>query len=325
VKCIVNPSRQDWEDIIRRSEHSYFFHTPIWANILNKVYGFETATKLYEIEGIKVLIPIALKRRSVLSFYESTPLGYGGVFSTSQIPTTYLNCIFNHVVNGVGMRGILSMTVPPFYDLAIQNTSNIKEVDLHKWNYTHILSLEEGFDYIWKNKYDKKCRNAVRKAEKSSIKVVHEISLDNVKKFYSIYLNTVKRWGYKRPPHPWCLYKNFYILGSPYVQFRFALKDYEIIAALIDFRYNKNIFYWMSVFDEKYKSYSPINLLVTDSIGQACDEGYKHYNFGASGNLESVRRFKESFGAKKVRIKRYIVASKLNLAIYTTLSKILNI
>lgn len=71
----------------------------------------------------------------------------------------------------------------------------------------------------------------------------------------------------------------------------------------------------MSAFLKEYQAYMPTNLLIKDSIEQACNEGYKYYNFGASGDLgkggQGVRKFKESFGSETAETKCYMVWSRL--------------
>lgn len=260
-----------------------------------------------------------LKKIGKFSQYESVPFGYGGIFSTKQIPSTYLDFILAHLAKEIGLGGVLFINLPPFYDLKIKKNTNIAR-SRNKINYTHILFLEEGFNYIWKNRFSKSCRNAVMKAKRSSIKIIDENSIDNIKIFYSMYLERVKEWGYKKPPHPWLLYKNLYKYGSKNVKYRYALKDKKIVAGLIELTYNKNLFLWMSVFNKKYKSYNPVTLLHADSIHQACDEGYKIYNLGSSSargrTLKGVKIFKEGFGAKEIKINRYIVGLKSTLLIY---------
>ena len=47
-----------WEEIIRNSENSYFFHIPAWAKILVETYGYRIATRLYEIDDKEILVPM---------------------------------------------------------------------------------------------------------------------------------------------------------------------------------------------------------------------------------------------------------------------------
>ena len=67
---------------------------------------------------------------------------------------------------------------------------------------------------------------------------------------------------------------------------------------------------------KEYETYGSINLLFRNAIEQACDEGYKCYNLGLSGNLDGVRKFKESFGAEKIDVNRYRILSPFGKIAY---------
>ena len=308
IEYTENVPTPKWDEIVRNSENSYFFHTHAWAKILEATYGYRIATRLYEIEGNEVLVPMMEGKKYGLSYYHSMPLGYGGIFPLSDIPPETLQKILKNIVGGRHL--LFELSLPPFFSFSIQEDLGIREVN-SEWNYTHVLSLEEGFDYLWKNKFNRKSRNAIRKAEKSEIEVLNENSLQNFREYYELYVKSSKRWGYKKPPHPLELYENMCKFGSPHVQLRLAVKDDNVIAGLVSLYYGKNVFYWISAYLQEYHVYRPTNLLLKDSVEQACDEGYKYYNFGASGNLEGVRKFKESFGAERVELKKYRVVSRL--------------
>ena len=305
-----NVSRQKWNEIIRNSEYGYFFHTPIWAKILEETYGYRIATRLYEIEGIEVLIPMMEVKKYGFRYYHSMPFGYGGIFPVSDIPSEILQEISKDVVGGRHL--IFELSLPPFFKFPIQEDSGTRQID-SEWNYTHVLSLEKGFDYLWKNKFKRANRTAIRKAKKNGIEVLNENSLQNFREFYELYDESSKRWGYKEPPHPLELYENMCRYGLSHVQLRLAVKDDNVIAGLVTFYYGKNIFAWASAYLMEYGIYRPTNLLFKDSIEQACNEGYKCYNFGASGALGGVRRFKENFGAERVELRKYRMLSRLGM------------
>jgi len=309
IEYTENVSEQKWDKIVRNSENGYFFHTPAWAKILEETYGYRIATRLYEIEGDEILIPMMEGKKYGFSYYHSMPLGYGGIFSASDLSSEILKKILKDIVGGRHL--LFELSLPPFFSFSIQEDLTIRQVN-SEWNYTHVLSLENGFDYLWKNKFNRKNRNAIRKAEKSGVEVLKGYSLEDFRKYYKLYVEeSSKKWEYKKPPHPLKLYENMCKFGLPHVRLRLAIKDDKVIAGLINFYYGKNVFYWGSTFLEEYGIYRPTNLLLKDSIEEACNEGYKYYNFGASGNLEGVRRFKESFGAERVELKKYILWSRL--------------
>lgn len=307
IEYIETVSINKWEEIVRNSENGYFFHSPFWAKILEKTYGLHNATRLYKIEGNEVLIPM-MKIKNILGIYDSMPIGYGGIFPVSNISSENIQKLLKNII---GKRELfLTMSLPPFYSISLPEDSTIRKLN-SEWNYTHVLSLEKGFDYIWEKKFKKNTRTVIRKAERSGIEILDGNSIENFRECYKLYSESSKRWGYKQPQYPLKLYENMYKFGFPHTRLRLAVKDNCLIAGWGDCSFGTNVSAKISTYKSGYEKYSPIDLLIKDSIEKACSDGYKYYDFGASGNLEGVRKFKESFGAERVNIEKYRIMSPI--------------
>jgi lipid II:glycine glycyltransferase (peptidoglycan interpeptide bridge formation enzyme) len=68
--------------------------------------------------------------------------------------------------------------------------------------------------------------------------------------------------------------------------------------------------YWSGAMLKEFGSYFPHNALLQSAIEDACGRGMKQFDFGGSGTLESVRRFKEGFGASPVKYWDYAFTSR---------------
>jgi hypothetical protein len=313
----VKVSKNKWEEIILKSDNTYFFHSPTWVKIIEKTFDdYRTATRMYNVNGKSILIPMMEKNtygKYAYGFklFDSMPMGHGGGFSESDITTDDFRCLVDDII---GHRHILYLALPPFVNISagksalkIKDEWNIKD----EFNYTHILNLEgKDFEYIEKN-YKKTKRRSIRKAIKSGIEIRNGVSLDDFRDYYNLYAaKATQKWGY--PPLPFKFFRKLHRYGSPHVKLSLAIKDDKTIAGRITFHYSKTIFNYGSVYLDGYGTFNPASLLLNDSIKHACQEGYKYIDFGGSGKLEGVRRFKEEFGAEKVEIKRYL--SKSNFA-----------
>lgn len=299
-------SMNRWANIVKTNKNSYFFDTPEWAIILKETYGYHIATRLYEQNDNKIIFPLMEGKLYGLKYYMSMPLGYGGLFSDLEIAPDDALRIYQDLLGYSHIS--LTLTLPPYY--VFKEDAKIQQLN-SEWNYTHMLSLEPGFDCIWEKKFNRKNRNIIRQAEKSEVEIRIGTSLSDYKKYYELYSLSSKLWGYSTPPYPIELYENLHKYGSEHVRLKLAVLDGITIGGLIDFSYGKNVFYWGSAFLKDYSSFHPSSLLLKDSIEQACINGYSMYNFGASGNLDGVRIFKESFGGEMVEIKRYVFWSTL--------------
>ena len=304
-------SEKDWEELIQKSDNTYFFCSPLWAKIIEKSFDdYRTATRLYHINDKTILVPMMEKNPHGFKYFESMPGGYGGFFSESDITTDDFKSIVNDIVGGRNLS--FSLALPPFEHIKpgkspIKDEWKLKDID----NYVHFLDIEnKDFKQIWKNNFKKSTRKHIRKAKRSGVETRDASSIDDFKTYYDIYVKATKKWGLGSPEYPFDFSRNLYMYGSSHVKLRLAFKDDKIIAGLLCFHYAKTIYQYSSAFLPEYGNLNPGNLLRSDAINQACIKNYKVYNLGHSGDLKGVRKFKAGFGAEEVEVKRYLAWSK---------------
>jgi hypothetical protein len=255
------------------------------------------------VNGKEILVPMMKRKQYGFNFLHSMPFGYGGFFSESSINSGDIKSLINEIIGCKNL--IFNFTLPPFSDLPLdfRNSSIIELKD--SWDNIHILPVDIDFEYIWNNKFKKKTRGAIRKAEKNNLYIRKGESLDDFRDFYDIYDKASKKWGYENPEHPFDLYKNMHRYGSNYINLYLAMKNDEPIAGFITLNFGKNIVPWASVFLNEYGTFNPTSLLYCHVIKSACNNGYKYVDFGESGVLSGIKRFKESFGAEQIKLNRF--------------------
>lgn len=315
-------SNKEWEKIVLKSDHAYFFHSPLWAKIMEKTYNYRTATRLYEINGKEILVPLMKKKKYGFNFLSSMPFysmsfGYGGFFSKSSLSSDEIKNLIHQISSGRNI--IFDFTMPPLSGLPLdfEDTSITKINDY--WSYTHILRLNKNFDYIWKNKFKKRARRAIRKAVKNGVEIRKGDSLDDFKALYDIYSRASQKWGYKNPPISFDFFLNVYKYGSDHVELSLATKDDKIIAGRICFRYSKTVYGYLNAFLPEYGTFNPTSLLISESIKQACDDGFKYVDVGSSGNNLGLKKFKESFGSEIIKtntFRAYSLVGRMGSNIY---------
>ncbi len=307
-------SVDEWEEIILKFDNVSFFHSPTWAKIVEKTWDYRTATRLYHINGKKILIPMMESNILGFKIFTNIPTNAdaGGLFSESDITTDEFKSIVTDIIGGRNLS--ISLAFPPFMKLSSDKSSLI--IDDWKlkdeFTYTHLIKIEnKSSDDIW-NDFHRKTRQKVRKAIKSGVKVREGTSWEDFNAFYDIYVKeSSQKWGYETPQIPLKLCKNLYKYGSDHVKLNLAIKDGKIIAGTISFLYSKMFYIFMSAFLPEYGNFNPTSVLFNESIKQACQDGYKYVNFGTSGNLKDLRKFKGRFGSEEVKLKRYKVYSNM--------------
>jgi hypothetical protein len=303
--------KKKWKELLSISKESYFFHTPEWIKILEETHDFKNASRLYKAGDSEILIPMVEKKKFGLKILNSLPSGYGGIFydvkppseilqdilvGVSRFPTVYLNILF-----------------PPnsqcTLDFKHRNIFEIQSI----WNYTHILSLEKGYDYIWENLYHKSKKRDIRRAERSGLEVIEANSINQLKLFYEMYRKeSLERWGCEEPPDSWSFFDNLFKYGKEYLTLMLAELNGEIIGGLMISEYGKNAFTHYSSFVYEYRRYRPVDFLIDLAVRNCYENGVTILNLGSSGNLRGLVEFKEKFGARKVELKRYKIVNRIS-------------
>ena len=314
-----NISNEKWEKILLKSNNSCFFDSPYWAEITEKTWNYKNATRLYYINGKEILIPMMEANMYGFKILTSMPGNFdcGGLFSESTVTIDEFKSIIKDILGG---RNLV---------LNINLSNKFLSKSIEKWkindefNYTHKLNLNgKNFDEIWKNSFHKNTRTAIRKAKKSGIEIKEGTSLDDLKTFYNIYDKASQKRDNVDPVLPYKFFENLYKYGSNHVKLTLATKDDEIIAGLITLSYSKNIYEASNEFLREYSTYNAPSLLISESIRVATQEGYEHFDFGHSGKLTNLIKFKERFGAERVEINRYRINSNLSTILSGIMSKV---
>lgn len=300
MKIIEVVTREQWDSFLSKSKDTCFFHTYIWAKILEKAFdNYKIATRIFLFnDGIEILIPmmkINTDRYGLQKRYESMPFGtYGGFLtkSNTRISPRHICQIIDYF-KSIKVKSI-NFNPNPISNF-IMDINGIETTIV----YTHMLILEKGFNYIWEQ-YRHEQRNQIRKARKRGVKVYVKNDEEGFKDFYRIYEVTARRWGKDKPPYPFKLFKNMSEMGESKIKLWLAEVSGNVIAGILNFYYGNQVFNWAAALMKEYGSYCPNNLLHNEAIFNACEEGYLYYNFGASGNLEGVRQFKEGFATEKI-------------------------
>ena len=132
------------------------------------------------------------------------------------------------------------------------------------------------------------------------------ITIADIEQYVKIYEQTLKRWGEgATAAYPRELFLNLYRRQDPGVAFWIAEVDGTATAGALVLAWNKNMVYWHGCALEQYFKHYPNNLLHATIIQWGCENGFEHYDMGASMDMEGVVKFKESFGAHPVPFKSY--------------------
>lgn len=303
MKVFNNVDFNEWQEIVNKCKYSTFFHTPTWSKIFIETYpNMKIATKKFVLDDqTRVILPLISTRTGIglFSSYFSNIAGvYGGIVSERKIEKKEINEIFTFLTSRKIAR--ILIVGNPFFDYILPEQFRVK-VD-----FTHILKLGEDKEKLWAN-YKSSVRTRIRKAIKNG--AVYKESNNNInewKKYYSIYMEALKRWGNKATSHyPFSLFENMFKLRDPNIKLWFVIFDGKVVGGCLTFYHNEHCVLWHSSFLSDYFKYGISNFLYHNIILDAKEKGYKYYDFNPSGGHKGVVEFKKTFGTEILSIKRW--------------------
>lgn len=262
------------------------------------------------------------------------PLGYGlkSIFSELRVVSgPVINKKIDNRINNINKKEYIlskllehlkeiakkeharSLIIKTNFDTALTKEAKAKKIfDEYGFNhsdtaprYSFIVNLNKTKDELWRS-LDKKTRNAIRKAQKSGVRVREVKNAEEVRAVFELYINRVKERD--QVPIP---YEYFTAIFNN-VENKFLVAEYEIngkkkiIAESIFLFYSNKIYYFNNGSLPEYWNLNPNTLLIwhimekfagTDNVldlyGTPSGEDKNDQNY-------SMYTFKSGFGGKLI-------------------------
>ncbi len=297
MKLIANPTVSLWDRVVACSEHATFFHTSTWAHIIVRTFpDYHVATKGYVLDdNTVVIVPIVgtRERNRLFGWYESVfPGGYGGPVAERQLTPSETEQIYRALPDAA--TAYIHLMGNPFR--AIDSPPNYANTPQH----THVLDLTTGYDKLYSEFVSDKKR-CIKKAQKSGVTIGMAECEQDFRDYFAVYQDTLRRWGETTlVSYPYDLFEQMYRSQSDAIKLWLARIDGKIVSGKVLFYHNGGALYWHGATLERFFDHQPSTLLMAEIIRDACERGLAYFDFGPSGGLKGVERFKEGFGAQKL-------------------------
>lgn len=150
---------------------------------------------------------------------------------------------------------------------------------------------------------DSAVRRAIRKAEKSGVRVEISQDLAAVKQYYLLHCKTRKRHGL--PPQPFLFFKNIYkhVLSNNCGIVALARWNKVPVAGAIFFHSGDKAIYKFGASDDAYQQVRGNNLVFREVIGWLSKNGIRTLDLGRTSMAnEGLRRFKLGWSSEETKI-----------------------
>ena len=311
---VTSPApRAVWRQLASADGNALASQTPTWLDCICATGPYEDASRLYEFEGgRRLVVPLARRRgwpaRLVGEDSWPSDWGIGGPLVSPGTPDeTEARVVFDDLARRPALRvGVrFGPGADPVWARAAPQSFRAEE------HMTQVLDLEGGFGTVWDRRFHGRVRRAVRRAERSAIKVEVDRTGRLVPAFYDLYEQSMVRWA--RQQHEplalarWRQTRSFPRQRLEAVSDRFgescaiylAWCAGEPAAAIVVLRHGHHAKYWRGAMNRDLAHPVRANFLLHRlAVEDACEAGSRYYHLGDSRPGSSLAHFKDGFGAE---------------------------
>ncbi|MEO8429902.1 MAG: GNAT family N-acetyltransferase [Acidobacteriota bacterium] len=159
---------------------------------------------------------------------------------------------------------------------------------------THVLHLTAGYERVFSG-YSASIRNQVRKAHARGVTVRQALDEQTVRAYYAVHTELADQKGSYEHIHPLSLFVD--LVHLPFCRLLVAEVEGRVVAGALFFEEKSCVVYWHGATARSASSFFPIRAVMDDGVRRACEMGAGSLNFGGSAGIESLAKFKESWGA----------------------------
>jgi lipid II:glycine glycyltransferase (peptidoglycan interpeptide bridge formation enzyme) len=163
---------------------------------------------------------------------------------------------------------------------------------------THVLSLTEDYDRVFAGYHDT-LRLHVRRARRRGVAVREATDRETLDSYYQVHEALAERTGGYGALYTVSLFEQLLGLKDT-MRLLVAEVEGRLIGGAILARDGHSLLYWHGAADRDYSRYYPGCALLDEAIRGACAQGARFFNFGNSLGIDSLERFKASWGSTKV-------------------------
>jgi FemAB-related protein (PEP-CTERM system-associated) len=271
-----------WDECVRSTPSSTYFHLFGWSEVIRKSYGLSTVF-LGAFDGER-LIGILPAVRSGESKAVSLAFGtYGGWIFSPGVQT------------GEGEKKLMEhLSANGIHLLENRLVGNEGGAQIGEF-VTQRVSLPPSSEQLW-NSLDAKVRNQVRKAQKAGL--VARWGGDQLTDFYAIYSKNMRHLG--TPPHPRKFFEAVAAEFGEAIRILTIRLQEKTLAAMLLMSFGRQLSDPWAASLREYAALCPNMLMYWEALKLGCENGYDEFDLGRSTIGSGPFKFKSQWGASLV-------------------------
>jgi CelD/BcsL family acetyltransferase involved in cellulose biosynthesis len=246
-----------------------------------------------------------LRPRCIVAEDGGAPVGFLPYFVSERGPLRRAWSLpFGTYGGPVGVDDVVARTLLDEYRRTLSRAGWIEVgwIDFHnriaaaeRWYETHVVDLTGGFETVWNERFAVQRRQRTRRAERLGVTVARSRGDEALRGYFDIFRSRIEGFG-RDMLYTEALYRELFARGGDRVRLYLARLDDAVIGGHLNFYYRDSVIAWYGVVAREHEGTQAGTLLYTECIRDACNEGFRTYNLGASLGKASLVHFKESLG-----------------------------
>lgn len=292
-----HPDREELDRFVGSIPGANFFHTSAWLDSLEAAFDRFEVSWLTVREGgaLAGVMPAVRIARGPFWFLWSLPFGtYGGPLAGDGRAREALLGAFLRLARSPACleAGVVLFGAEP--PVSVPRGCTIAHEECR------LVSLENGFDEVWKTGWSSKRRQLARRALDAGVVARRLDSEAEVRLFHAIYARESRAWGGVHP-YPERLFLELFARRGENVVFWGAFLGGDLLGGHIDFYRGEMAQAWQGGMTERAREFETGTVLIKSAMEEACRRGCRVFNLGASGGNRGILFFKESLGGLEHR------------------------
>lgn len=280
----------NWDARVAIREDHSIFHRSAWARVLAETYGHQPYYLRISIDGEEAALVPLMEVRSCLTGCRGVSLPFSDFAGVLWTEGNQAAAVYETLLDYAGDRN--------WKHLEIRGGSVWPPGAKPHHNYdSHQLDLLQGIEMIERG-LDPSVRRAIRKAERSGIKVTVERSREAMTVFYELHCRTRRRHGL--PPQPFTFFKAISknLIEQGLGEIVLARLAGVPVAGAVFFHSGERAIYKFGASDIEHWPSRPNHLIMWTAIRELVKFGCKELHFGRTSNGdEGLVRFKLSWNS----------------------------
>jgi hypothetical protein len=304
------PKDPRWTDFVANHPDALLYHHPAWFEVLRETFGY-TPAALGCTDGtgrLSGVLPL-LQKRSLLAGLHLSSLPHtpvAGPLANDGGSLRVLLAAAAGLVDGSHARWLQLKVAEPCLDGLVEGFSR------DTWDATYVLDLPDDPEQLrfGSARNHSRIQWAVRKSARLGVTVREASSLEDVRRWYRLYLGTMR--AHATPPRPFRLFQSMWELLAPRQLFRLLLAERctggrtDMLAGSVFLLHGRTIVYAFNGRDHAQLGFRPNDAIHWHAIAEACASGFRRYDFGeVTGRNDGLVDFKEKWRAKPAKLYRY--------------------